>query len=76
MRPQFGWVNTTTETLNSTMNGFYDEITVSGLSLPFIEIGPLTAEVAAPAEHAVGSLQRDCLAGSGSRTRVCESDSV
>jgi hypothetical protein len=32
---QFGWVNTTTEALNSTLNTFYDGITVSD-SLQFI----------------------------------------
>jgi hypothetical protein len=28
---QFGWVNTTTEAMNSTLNGFYDGVTVSFL---------------------------------------------
>lgn len=33
---QFSWVNTTTVTLNSTMNGFYDEVSVSYPGRPHV----------------------------------------
>lgn len=43
---QFGWVNTTTVTLNSTMNGFYDEITVRLSRAPACSAPRLTLSAA------------------------------